>query len=160
MSEVQDRLEIDDLLSRYARAIDTQRWDLLDTVFAPDAQLDYRAACGIAGPYPEVKRWLAEVLPSMFEAYQHHVTNREIRIDGDRAKARSLFLNPNQFRLAGEVVIFTCGGSYHDRLERRVDGWRIVRRIEDTSWWSNPVPGLPDVPPGVPDDVDLDDLDA
>ena len=32
-----DRVEIDDLLTRYASAIDTREWDLLDSVFTADA---------------------------------------------------------------------------------------------------------------------------
>jgi hypothetical protein len=59
-----DRVAMDDLLTRYATAIDSRDWDLLDTVFTDDAQLDYRSAGGIEGSYPEVRRWLAEVLPS------------------------------------------------------------------------------------------------
>ncbi len=125
-------------------------------MFTPDAHLDYRAACGIAGPYPEVKAWLAGTLPAMFEATQHLVVNREITVDGDRARSRAAFLNPNRLRVDGVVRVFTCGGSYHDRLERRPEGWRIVRRVEDTLWWTDPIPGLPDVPPGLPPDVVLD----
>jgi 3-phenylpropionate/cinnamic acid dioxygenase small subunit len=158
MSDLSDRLEIDDLLTRYATAIDGARWDLLDTVFARDAHVDYRAACGIAGSFPEVKAWLADVLPTMFEATQHLVANREIKVSGDKAVARSMFLNPNRLRAEGEVRHFTCGGYYHDRLERRSEGWRIVRRIEDTVWWQDPFPGLPPVPPGVADDVVLDEM--
>lgn len=153
---LEDRSSIDDLLTRYATAIDSRRWDLLDSVFAPDAQLDYRAACGIAGSYPEVKAWLAAVLPSMFEATQHLVANREIRVDADVAQARSMFYNPNRMRIDGELHHFTCGGYYYDRLQRRAEGWRIVRRIEDTIWWTDPIPGLPEVPPGIGEEVDLD----
>ena len=64
---VEDRIEIDDLLTRYASAIDSRDWALLDTVFTHDAHLDYRSAGGVAGEYPEVRRWLADVLP-VFEA--------------------------------------------------------------------------------------------
>ena len=150
------RLETDDLLTRYATAIDSRDWDLLDEVFAPDAELDYRAACGIAGTYPEIKAWFAEVLPSLFEATQHFVVNRDVRIDGDTAAARSMFFNPNRMRVDGELRHFMCGGYYHDRLERRPEGWRIVRRVEDTTWWIDRPPGLPPVPPGVAADVPLD----
>ena len=63
LHEISDRLEIDVLLTRYTRAIDTGEWDRLDDVFTPDAQIDYTATGGIAAPYPEVKAWLAEMLP-------------------------------------------------------------------------------------------------
>ena len=41
---IADRLEIDDLLTRYTVAIDTKDWDLLATCFTPDAHIDYRAS--------------------------------------------------------------------------------------------------------------------
>jgi hypothetical protein len=47
--EISDRIQIQDLLVRYTRAIDTKDWALLDTCFLPDAQVDYTATGGIAG---------------------------------------------------------------------------------------------------------------
>ena len=60
--EISDRIEIGDLLVRYSRAIDTKDWALLDTVFLPDARVDYKSSGGIAGPYPEVRAWLEKAL--------------------------------------------------------------------------------------------------
>ena len=44
-----DRAEITDLLTRYARAVDRQDWELFRTVFTPDAHIDYTQVGGIAG---------------------------------------------------------------------------------------------------------------
>lgn len=74
LAEVSDRLEIQQLLVDYASAIDQRRFDDLDRVFTPDAYIDYRAMGGIDGEYPQVKAWLAEVLPN-FPAYYHLVGN-------------------------------------------------------------------------------------
>ncbi len=147
-----DRQEIDDLLTGYATAVDERAWDRLDSVFAPDAQLDYRSAGGIRGGLPEVRRWLAEVLP-LFTWTQHLVVNRRVSIDpgGDTARARSDFHNPNQMAIDGEPWLFVVGGRYHDRLERRPDGWRITRRVEETLWWHHPMPGLPATPYPLPE---------
>ena len=41
LQEISDRIQINDLLVRYTVAIDTQDWKLLDTVFLPDATVDY-----------------------------------------------------------------------------------------------------------------------
>jgi len=86
LEELYDRLEIDELLTRYATAIDTKNFDLLDQVFTPDAHLDYTTAGGIAGDFPTVKAWLAEVLPH-FPQYQHVVGNRNVTLDGDTASS-------------------------------------------------------------------------
>jgi hypothetical protein len=142
---VEDRITMDDLLTRYATAIDSQDWGLLDTVFTHDAHLDYRSAGGVEGPYPEVRQWLAEVLP-LFDVTQHLVLNRQFTADADGVDARSCFLNVNRLEVHGKPWMFTVGGRYHDRLTGTDDGWRIERRIEHTLWWDNPMPGLPPVP--------------
>jgi hypothetical protein len=146
---VEDRIGIDDLLTRYATAIDGRDFELLDTVFASGAQLDYRSAGGVAGEYPEVRRWLAEVL-TVFDVMQHHVLNRIVRIHEGEVRATSNFLNVNVLEMAGSPWIFKVGGRYHDRLVVDGGAWRITERIEDTLWWENPMPGLPVAPVPVP----------
>jgi hypothetical protein len=142
-----DRIEIDDLLIRYATAIDARDWELLDTVFTPDAQLDYRSAGGIRGPYPAVRDWLASVLP-IFTWTQHLILNRSLTLGegGDRAEAHSAFLNPNGLLVRGRPWRFTVGGAYHDQVVRTDAGWRLGSRVEETLWWDNPMPGLPPEP--------------
>jgi 3-phenylpropionate/cinnamic acid dioxygenase small subunit len=142
-----DRLEVDDLLTRYAHAVDQCDWDRLDSVFAPDAQLDYRSAGGIRGTLTEVRRWLAEVVP-LFTWTQHLVVNRSVTVDpgGNTARARSDFYNPNTMVVSGEPWRFVVGGRYHDRLARFPVGWRITHRVEETLWWEHPMPGLPPEP--------------
>jgi hypothetical protein len=149
-----DRREIDDLLTRYATAIDARQWDGLDSVFTPDAHLDYRSAGGIQGTFTAVRRWLSEVLP-LFTWSQHLVVNRAVEIDGDgaTARARSIFHNPNGMEVDGEPWLFVVGGCYHDRLVRLPAGWRIASRVEETLWWDHPMPGLPPVPYPLPDDA-------
>jgi hypothetical protein len=53
-ADVADRLAIDDLLTRYTMAVDDGNWDQLDTVFTPDAVIDYRSAGGIRGTRDEI----------------------------------------------------------------------------------------------------------
>jgi hypothetical protein len=154
LAMVSDRLEIDDLLTRYATAVDSRDWTLLDTVFTDDAHLDYRSAGGIRGPYGEVRDWLASVLP-IFTWTQHLVVNRAVdfRPGGGTATAVSVFHNPNELRVEGEPWLFTVGGRYLDRLARRAEGWRITTRVEETIWWEHPMPGLPPSPYPLPADA-------
>ena len=149
-----DRLEIDDLLVRYATAVDARDWSLLDTVFTDDACLDYRSAGGVRGTYEEVRAWLAEVLP-VFTWTQHLVVNRAVELDAAAGTATSVssFLNPNGLMMDGAPWLFTVGGRYHDRLTRSPAGWRITSRVEETTWWENPMPGLPPVPYPLPPDA-------
>ena len=130
-----DRAEITDLLTRYTRAIDTGEWDWLDTVFMPDAQIDYTQSGGIAAGYPEVKPWLAEMLPAFFPKRMHTLGQLDIRIDGDEASCSAYFHNPMPMDDgAGGEKIVEFGGIYHHTLTRTADGWRSVRLFEEVVW--------------------------
>jgi len=143
LDELIDRFEIDELLTRYATAIDNKTFDLLDEVFTPDAHIDYTSAGGVAGDYPTVKAWLAEILP-MFPAYQHVVGNRRVTLTGDTATSVAAFYNPMAM---SDGTLFICGGEYHDKLVRTAGGWRIAERIEQTVYSTAPMPTTYPVPP-------------
>jgi ketosteroid isomerase-like protein len=137
MGYVEDRLEIDDLLTRYAAAIDAKQFDMLDDVFTPDATIDYTSAGGIRGSYPEIKQWLADTL-AMFPMTQHLVTNRAVTISGDTATSRAHFYNPMGLpNDDGGLTLFFVGGYYNDQWQRTAAGWRITERIEETAWMQN-----------------------
>jgi SnoaL-like domain len=127
LAEISDRLEIQQLLTDYSTAIDNRRFDDLDRVFTPDAYIDYTAMGGIAGQFPDVKAWLAEVMPN-FRAYYHMLGNVDVRLDGDTAASRSICFNPMKLG-DGEQVMF-CGLWYDDEFIRTADGWRMSRRVE------------------------------
>ncbi len=129
--ELSDRIEINDLLTRYTSAIDGKDWALLDTCFLPDASVDYVSSGGIAGKYPEVRAWLEKAL-AIFPVTVHAISNSIIELDGDRAKGRTLVSNPMCLRNGeGQEQIFTVYAYYHDELVRTDDGWRIAVRIEE-----------------------------
>src|SRR5215510_3348934 len=121
LEEISDRFEIQQLLIDYSTAIDKRQFDDLNAVFTPDAYIDYRAAGGIDGRFPEVKAWLAEVLPN-FPAYSHMLGNFDIRISGDTATARTICFNPMVIDGDGKQVMFV-GIWYVDKLVRTADGW-------------------------------------
>jgi 3-phenylpropionate/cinnamic acid dioxygenase small subunit len=130
MSETDDRVAIMDVLARYTAALDTKNWDGLDAVFTPDAAIDYTTSGGIKGRYPEVKRWLAEVL-STFPMTQHLIGMPAIVLDGDTATSRTDVYNPMAVAQPdGGTKLFYVGASYEDRLVRTTDGWRIAERFE------------------------------
>jgi 3-phenylpropionate/cinnamic acid dioxygenase small subunit len=139
LEELADRLEIDDLLTRYATALDDKAFDALDSVFTPDAHIDYTSTGGTAGEYPAVKAWLADVLPS-FPAYHHIVVNRRVAISGETAASVSVLFNP---MVMANGDTFFCGAEYHDRLVRTPAGWRIAERIEKSVWNYGAVPAAP-----------------
>ena len=87
LQELSDRIEIDDLLTRYAVGVDRKDWDLWETCFTPDAFIDYRAFGGTSGSVKEVRAWLEKTM-KIFPMSQHMTINREVAISGDRARCR------------------------------------------------------------------------
>lgn len=136
LAQISDRLEIEDVLIRYTRAIDTGDWDRLDTVFTPDAAIDYTQTGGIADAYPAVKAWLAENLP-MFPRRMHTLGQVEIRMEpgADEADVAAYFDNPMILpRRDGTELLWEFGGIYHHRMVRTPDGWRSRGLLEELVW--------------------------
>lgn len=137
LQQISDRLEIEDVITRYTRAVDSHDWDALDTVFTPDARIDYTESGGIAGSYPEARAWLAETLPAVFEKYMHTVGQVAIEYDegGDAAEVTAYFDNPMQMRTGdGGTRLVEVGGLYHHSMVRTPDGWRSRRLHEELVW--------------------------
>src|SRR5207342_225721 len=80
LEEISDRLEIQDLMVRYSYAIDNRDWDALDTVFTPDAHIDYSVFGGSVGDLPSTKEFLTSAMP-MFTTLQHMVSGTTMTID-------------------------------------------------------------------------------
>ena len=139
LQTLSDRAEITDVLTRYTRAIDTGEWDQLDTVFTPDAQIDYTQSGGIAAAYPDVKPWLAEMLPTFFPKRMHTLGQLDIQVNGDEGTCSAYFHNPmplvddGSSGGSGERIV-EFGGIYHHTLARTADGWRSVRLHEQVVW--------------------------
>ena len=131
LQELSDRMEINDLLVRYTRAIDDMDWNLLDTVFTPDADIDYTSSGGIAGKYPEVREWLGKALAA-FPITIHAITNSTVTLDGDTGKGTTLVNNPMVApNPDGGQQQFTVWAWYVDEFVRTAEGWRISKRHED-----------------------------
>jgi len=141
--EIADRIEIDDLITRYATAVDTKDWDLYRTVFTDDAVIDYTSAGGIRGSLGEVVEWLSHAL-KLFPMTQHLITNRHVVLEGDTATGRSYYYNPlGRPDGTGGMQLLFFGGYYNDRFRRTADGWRIAERVEETAWVEGSLPGAP-----------------
>ncbi len=138
---LEDRIEIEDLLTRYCSAIDAKDFDRLATVFTRDAVIDYTRSGGIKGEFPAVKKWLAKAL-APFSMTQHVVSNIELAVQDERARCVCSFFNPMGLpKDDGSLHMFFCGGYYRDALLRTGDGWRICERVIDQIYMYGSLPG-------------------
>ncbi len=135
LQDLLDRAAITDALHRYTIGIDTGDFDALDTVFAPDAHIDYTESGGVADAYPTVKTWLAEALPAFSSKRMHTLGQVAITLDGDAADVTAYFHNPMLISdgKGGERLV-EVGGLYHHAFARTPDGWRSRRLREEVVW--------------------------
>lgn len=133
IQEISDRIEIQDLLSRYTDAIDRRDWDALDGIFTTDAWIDYRSVGGAAGNLDEIKKFLDDSF-KLFESSQHLIGSSVVNIAGDEATARTICHNPMVFKGGSDPRLLVCGIWYRDRLVRTAGGWRIAERVEESSY--------------------------
>jgi 3-phenylpropionate/cinnamic acid dioxygenase small subunit len=133
--DVADKLEIHELLARYARGVDTHDWELWRSVFTEDAVIDYSKSGAARGSREEVAEFLRQAYDTIPWA-THHITNVEIELDGDRASVRAMFLNPMQ--LPGLDRESSTGGYYTHEMVRTSDGWKSRRLVEHPMWFVNP----------------------
>ncbi|OHV22203.1 hypothetical protein BBK14_25875 [Parafrankia soli] len=139
LQTLSDKIEINEVLTRYARSCDSKDWDLFRTLFTPDAFLDYSSVTSAVGSRDEVAAWLEAGLGKV-PWTQHFISNVEIDLDGDRAKVRAMFYNP--MLLPGMTELSYCGGYYHHDMVRTPQGWKSERLVEENLWFVNH-PGAP-----------------
>ncbi|GAA3069222.1 nuclear transport factor 2 family protein [Streptosporangium carneum] len=135
--EIADRLEIGDLLARYAHIVDGADWARLDLVFTADAVIDYTAAGGVRGNREEARRWLAETL-SRWPGRHHLIGAAVIRFEGDEAVVTAPFtgtLAPSRDVLPADASgLVQAGGWHHHRMLRTPYGWRSRELVEELAW--------------------------
>ncbi|MCA2224063.1 nuclear transport factor 2 family protein [Nonomuraea aurantiaca] len=135
--EIADRLQIADVLARYARAVDSGDWDLLDEVFTPDAVIDYQAAGGIRGTRAEAKTWLADILVN-WPGRLHLIGATRIVFESGEARVSASFadtLAPSRELVSADSKgLIQGGGWYHHRMLCTADGWRSRELVEEQSW--------------------------
>jgi hypothetical protein len=135
LSEVADRLAIQDLIARYPLAVDGRDWDALDSLFAADARIDFTAFGGPAGDLLSTKEFLRDALGG-FRRSQHMMGLPAITLDGDRATARTSCNNPMVIDGAdGETSVWLIGLWYDDEFLRTPDGWRFTSRTQERSYF-------------------------
>ncbi|RXV65506.1 nuclear transport factor 2 family protein [Burkholderia stabilis] len=138
--ETIDRIEIQDLLTRYCHAIDRQDWREFERLFASNAMLDYAAFGGPVGNRAEIAAYLKQVTSAM-RGTQHTISTSLLIVDGDAATARTagqvMMVSADE---TGDDRVCFVGLWYRDLLVRTECGWRIQSRMQERSWMHNAPP--------------------
>ena len=141
LEEISARMEIQDLLYRYAAIIDAKAFDQLGEVFTQDAFIDYSAMGGTAGNLSETITFLQEVMAPLFPNSQHLNANMQITVSGksdiQAASGRIMCFNPMEQSMGDDNRVWFCGLWYLDDYIKIDDQWKIRKRVEEKSWFFN-----------------------
>ena len=131
----QDRAEIADLMARYLFAIDYSDWDAYVATFAEDGELEF--ASGKSKGRDAIRQAVTSFAQRIGEFYhtedgkpaklRHVILQSSIRVEGDRAWARSQWVEMANDG-PGDTLKMGTFGIYEDEFSK-VDGrWLISKR--------------------------------
>lgn len=132
MQALLDRVELNELMNRYAAAIDLRDWSRLRTVFADQVEADFTSMGTKAMFRGSAEDWVAAVRATItgFDATQHFFANHSVELDGDRATD----LRYMQARHVLGAAYYTIAGYYTGEMVRTPAGWRIARYRLTVTW--------------------------
>ena len=120
---LEDKDAIRELFSEYCFRMDECRYVDLGALFTADGEWIAPYA-RVRGP-SEIAALMARNIPAE-PRRKHFIMNSLIRLDGDRATARTSYLVVLQ--AAGAGLVPSVAGTYEDVLVRTPDGWRFRER--------------------------------
>jgi hypothetical protein len=128
---IQDRIDITDVLYRYASTIDKFDNEGLRATLADDLTAQYGNGEPIVGG-DVVAAWIAEAIATVI--WQHHLLSvYHVEVDGDSAKALVYHTSHQVFEddpKSAKLLV----GRYHNELRREADAWKISKLLLELLW--------------------------
>jgi ketosteroid isomerase-like protein len=134
---VQDRLDITDLVYRYAQGVDDRDIDAVLACVSPDAILSLNNGETVLHGRKDLRNYLVESFKdggvlSADVASTHLMVNVIVNVTGDRAHAETTAVT---YR-AGDGMVITRGIRYTDECAKIAGRWVISRRTHRARWQS------------------------
>ncbi len=125
---IEDRIEIERLLLEYGRTLDNRDFAAYSKLFAVNGE--WKGALGtFTGPaaiQAAMEKIFANAAVDIPKGKNFHVmSNFIIQLDGDRAKASSVFIF---YKMDGNKPVAEVAGRYEDTLVRENGAWRFQQR--------------------------------
>jgi len=131
----EDRAQIEDLMARYLFAIDYNDWDSYVETFAEDGELEF--ASGASKGRPAIRQMVAKFAEGIGRVYhtedgkpaklRHVILQSSVRVEGDHAWARSLWLEMANHGPQDTMKMGTYG-LYEDELKKVNGQWLFAKR--------------------------------
>jgi uncharacterized protein (TIGR02246 family) len=129
-ASLEDRLALQELSARYARAVDRRDYAAFVALFAPDGVL-----CGpgyAMKAHGEIEQGIR--LIEQYEATQHCVHNQLFDVRGDSATGETYCVARHVYAKDGVRRKLDMGVRYQDEYRREQGAWRFVRRELVLDW--------------------------
>ena len=126
-----DRQEIADLCARYAFALDTKDWALLENCFTGAPTFVHPG--GRLEGFEAILTRTRGALESL-DASQHLLGNVVAEVDGDSARSTCYFQAQHVRTGTPGGDTYIIAGSYSDTLARTHSGWKIAERVQVYLW--------------------------
>ena len=140
LEQISDRIEIQNLLTRYCFAVDDREWDAYRSLFTHDAVIDDRVTGGIRSDVEEHIQYLKRALSKVVLS-QHAISTIRIDVTDGGASVRAHCSCPMVVDLGeSKTEVFFQGLCYRHTVVRTHDGWKISRLVEEGYWAHNMPP--------------------
>ncbi|MEM7250949.1 MAG: nuclear transport factor 2 family protein [Pseudomonadota bacterium] len=126
---MEERFAVHDVMHRYALAIDTKDWSLLESVFAPTIEADFRTFGAKDVFRGDAAAWVNTVRSTIdgMDATQHAMSNHLYNISRDIADGTTYIRALHVCRSGRGGERYTIGGHYEVSMEKSAEAWRITR---------------------------------
>jgi hypothetical protein len=128
LQELRDRLDVSDMITRYAFALDRCEWDDFDAIFADEVMVQMpHVPSGSQVSREEFKQMAIDTVGG-FEATHHPIANHLVTISGDRAECKCYASAWHSIPTERGVTDYCLVRGFYDwGLKRTAEGWRIDR---------------------------------
>jgi SnoaL-like domain len=133
---IQDRIDVTDVLYRYASTIDKFDHEGLRATLADDMTAQYGNADPVVGG-DAVAAWIGEAISTV--VWQHHLLSvYHVELEGDTAKALVYHTSHQVFESDPQTAKLLVG-RYHNELRREPGGWKITKLVLELLWGEDKV---------------------
>lgn len=128
-----EKLEIHELLSRSAYALDERDLDMLEACFAKDGVMSLRISDGdLVGPFDgrdAIMKLMRDSMDAQSDKRRHVASN--IFFESMTANTATVISNLSLFSIENGAIAIISSGIYRDEVVKNGDRWEIAKRHID-----------------------------
>ena len=127
---LQAQHDLQALSARYCNGVDRRDLALLQSLWWPEAHLDFGVFAGPARKFCEL---IASGDPAV-EVSFHFTANALFQVDGEQASGSSYVITVSALNVDGVATQQLLGGRYLDQYQRRDGVWKFSERLFVLDW--------------------------